>query len=233
MRDPRTARSSYWWWHWTWSRVQAPCPRPAHFPEHHRSKRTCFQSLHTVGHLLVMVQFTLNLICFFHSSFYLEEKEPGHGKVNPCEQVFGYWVDIQEIFLDQKLGFYCEGECNPNSHTVSLDLQIQKEGKRMDTDLGTRKLLDLTKLSGLLACAFFFLGETENQSILSWLESELAMTNTWASTLKSNILAMARSPSASEMFHYVLPSLLKVQRRTIHFIKILCIRVWKYWWISG
>lgn len=37
-----------------------------------------------------MIPITLNLICFFYSVFLLEEKEPGHEKVNPCEQVFEY-----------------------------------------------------------------------------------------------------------------------------------------------
>lgn len=198
-----------------------------------RCTRTCLQSLHTVGHLLVTVRFTLNLICFFYSSFHLEEKEPGRGKVKPCAQVFEYWVDIQEIFLDQKLGFYCEGECNPNSHTVFLDLQSQKEGKGMDTDVGTRKLSDLAKLSRFVGLCFRLFRENwePEDFVLVWVR--VSCDHTWASVLKSSILAMTRSPSASEMFHYVLPSLLKVQRRTIHFIKILCIRVLKYWKISG
>lgn len=37
---------------------------------------------------------------------------------------------------------------------LSDGLQSQKEGKNMDTDVGTRKLLDLTELSRLVGLSF-------------------------------------------------------------------------------
>ena len=172
-----------------------------------------------------MVQFTQNLIWFFYSSFHLEEKELGQGKVNPCQQVFECRIDIQKIFLERELGFYCEGKCNPNSHMVSLDLQSQKERKRMHTDLGTRKFSDLTKVSQFVGSCFLLFRRKQNQRILSWFELELVVTNTWSSALKSNILAMTQPHSASEIFHYVLLSLLKVQRKAVNCIKNLCLRL--------
>lgn len=40
------------------------------------------------------------------------------------------------------------------------------------------------------------------------------MTDTRTSPLKSNIFAMTPPPSASKVFHYALPSLPEVERRT-------------------
>lgn len=45
---------------------------------------------------------------------------------------------------------------------------------------------------------------------------------------KSNTIAMAWPDLTSEIFHYVLLSLLRVSRRTIRFINIFCIKVGKY-----
>lgn len=90
------------------SQAQAGTPSTASRLHLQGHTRTRFQSPRTVGRLPAMVGFIANLICFFYSLFHLEEKEPGHGKVDPHEQMFEYGVDIQKIFLEQKLG--CCGE---------------------------------------------------------------------------------------------------------------------------
>lgn len=57
---------------------------------------------------------------FSHSLIRLEKEELGCEKVSLCEQVHEYPVDIQEIFIDPKIRFYCEGKYNPHSHARRL-----------------------------------------------------------------------------------------------------------------
>lgn len=115
---------------------------------------------------------------FFHSSIHIEKKEHGHGKVSVCAQVHDYPVDIQDLFIGQEVRFDCKD--NYNSHIVSLDLQTQVEQMRVNIGAAHQEAFrfhydDLVCWFVPSFVFFFFCGgwgqESENQRILSWLES--------------------------------------------------------------